>query len=276
MEVATGQNRWHVRCVVGVVASVALLVSGVASAQENDGSEEETVRQDRDEAQMEKRMRGGRGPETTEASKGAAGSGQDFAQMNKALQSAGVFASLGENNPRLRRILEKLSEEPGIDEVQEAALEFYDLEHGRVKGMTKRAKSKSLLPKVSVEYRRNMIGTQVDKYTYQYDATFDERAGLDDINGQVDEFVVQGSWNLPKLVYNPEVLEVTSLRKLRERVLKEVTRLYYLRRRLKIGMMLDPPEDASRKVRKQIRIDQTTAMINAITNGIYETDERDD
>ena len=274
MRVDASQSRWHVRCIAGVVASAALLVSGIASAQESDGSAGEQSRQDRDEAQMEKRMRGGRGSETTEASKGAPGSGEDFAQMNRALQSAGVFASLGDNNPRLRRILQKLAEEPGIDEVQEAALEFYDLEHGRVKGMSKRASAKSLLPKVTVEYRHNAIGTTVDKQDFiNYP---DQVAGRDQINGAVDEFVVQGSWNLPKLVYNPEVLEVTSLRKLRERVLKEVTRLYYLRRRLKIGMMLDPPKDASRKVRKQIRIDQTTAMINAITNGIYERDEREE
>ena len=186
-----------------------------------------------------------------------------------------IHAQLGAGNVKLRRIMKKLESEPSVEEVQEAALNFYGLEHGTIEGYARQAKSKSIVPKVSVQYRKNLVGTQVEKFDYlRYQQ--DEPAALDKIDGDVDEFVVAGTWNLPKLIYNPEVLELASLRKTRERVLKEVTRLYYLRRRLKIGFMLNPPEDASTRARKQIRIDQTTAMINAMTDGIFEDDKVDD
>ena len=194
------------------------------------------------------------------------------AQMKLASRTtAGISPAMNDNLAELRKIKEKLAQEPGIDEVQQAALQFYGIEQGTIKGYGNKAKTKSLAPKVTVEYRRNMVGTSIRKHDFiQYP---DRVAGRDDIDGQVDEFVVGGTWNLPKLIYNPEVLELASLRKLRERVLKEVTRLYYLRRRLKIGFMLNPPTDPSTRARKQIRIDQTTAMINAITNGIFEGNE---
>ena len=193
--------------------------------------------------------------------------GIDPKQRLASITTGSLHPQMGAENAKLRRIKKKLAKEPSIKEVQKAALEFYDLQRGQIKRYRKQASSKSLLPKISVQYRKNMIETDVNKYDFiQYG---DEVAGLDDITGDVDEFVAAGTWNLPKLVYNPEVLELASLRKLRERVLKEVTRLYYLRRRLKIGFMLNPPSDASTRARKQIRIDQTTAMINAITNGVF-------
>lgn len=191
------------------------------------------------------------------------------AQMKLASRTTGgISPSMSDDLAKLRKIKKKLEQEPSIDEVQKAALQFYGIERGTISGYGKAAKSKALAPKVTVQYRKNKIDTSIDKFDFVQ--LPDEVAGRDDIAGDVDEFVVGGTWNLPKLVYNPEVLELASLRKLRERVLKEVTRLYYLRRRLKIGFMLNPPEDASTRARKQIRIDQTTAMINAITNGVFE------
>jgi len=194
------------------------------------------------------------------------------AQMKLASRTSGsISPAMNDDLAKLKKIKKKLEQEPSIDEVQQAAMQFYGIETGTIEGYGNKAKTKALAPKLTVEYRRNRIGTSIEKY--QFVEYGDQVAGRDNIDGDVDEFVVGGTWDLPKLIYNPEVLELASLRKLRERVLKEVTRLYYLRRRLKIGFMLNPPEDASTRARKQIRIDQTTAMINAITNGIFKGNE---
>lgn len=196
--------------------------------------------------------------------------GSKLATLSTGLQPAVTGEALAERR-KLEKIREKLDQEPGIDEVQEAALEFYGIEAGRIAKYSNQASTKSLAPKVSVQYRRNMIDTAIRQRDFiQFG---DQLAARDNVSGNVDEVTVSGTWNLPKLIYNPEKLELASLRKLRERVLKEVTRLYYLRRRLKIGYMLNPPEDASTRARKQIRIQQTTAMINAITDGVFENTE---
>lgn len=173
----------------------------------------------------------------------------------------------GEKMERLREIRSSMEDEPSIDEVQQAALEFYGVGEGRIKELSSQASLKNLAPKVSAQYRRNQLDTSVNKFDYKIFQ--DEPVGLDEVQGNVDEFVVAATWNLPKLIYNPEQLELASLRKIRERVLKEVTRLYYLRRRLKIGFLLEPPRDVSSRLRKRIRIKQTTAMINSMTDGVF-------
>ena len=168
---------------------------------------------------------------------------------------------------RLQEILRRLEGEPSVDEVQKAALLFYSVDEETISSYSSRADWKAILPKIGGEVRTNQIDTDVDKFNF---VEYGERqAGEDLVGGKVFEVKVGATWDLPKLVYNSEVLDVYSVRSLRQSLLKEVTRLFYLRRRLKIEFLLQPPSDPATRIAKELRIDEVTATIDAMTDGVY-------
>ena len=54
---------------------------------------------------------------------------------------------------------------------------------------------------------------------------------------------------------------------LRDDVLDEVTRLYFERRRLQINLFLDPPKELKDKIEKDLRLQELTAGVDALTGG---------
>ncbi|HIA01596.1 MAG TPA: hypothetical protein EYN66_06745 [Myxococcales bacterium] len=78
------------------------------------------------------------------------------------------------------------------------------------------------------------------------------------------------SWNLPQLIFNPEELDVASLAGLMEGILKESTRLYFMRRRLQVDMILSPPTDRASLLSKQLRLEELTGLIDAMTGGWFQ------
>jgi hypothetical protein len=56
---------------------------------------------------------------------------------------------------------------------------------------------------------------------------------------------------------------------LRDDVLNEVTRIYFERRRLQVEMLLSPPERVEDKIEKELRLQELTASIDALTGGFF-------
>jgi len=174
------------------------------------------------------------------------------------------------NDPRVQQALQALEQEPSIQEVHKAALRFYHAEPETIDSLRTRATYKSLLPDLNLSYRQGNNGVFINKYDYlQGDPSMDSQIGQDLSRGDVYEWQVSGSWSLSRLVFNPEVLDVASLAALQEGVLKEVTRLYYTRRRLQIDFIISNPTDPGTRLSKQIRIDQLTATLDALTNNLF-------
>ena len=184
--------------------------------------------------------------------------------------SAALYAQRDFNDPRVQAELKTLEAEPSIQEVHKAALKFYHAEPSTISSMRLRAQLKSLLPDVHVRYRKSSNGVFIDKFDFlQGDPTLNNMVGQDESKGDVTEFQVSGSWSLSRLLFNPEVLDVASLAALQEGILKEVTRLYYTRRRLQIDLILSDPRDPGTRLSKELRIDQLTATLDALTNNLF-------
>ena len=178
-----------------------------------------------------------------------------------------VYAQRSFDDPEVRDALQALRREPTIQAVHRAALEFYNASPDQVSSMRTRARYKALLPDVHVRYRYSENGVRINKFDYIQFAG--EQAGLDDSDGNVNEIQVSGSWSLSRLLFNPEVLDVSSLAALQEGVLKEVTRLYYTRRRLQIDLIISDPRDPATRLSKELRIEQLTATLDALTNNLF-------
>ena len=174
------------------------------------------------------------------------------------------------NDPRIQQALQDLKAEPTIQEVHRAALRFYNAEPATIESMRSRANWKYILPDVNVRYRMSNNGVFIDKFDFnQGRADLDNLIGQDNSAGDVSEFQVSGTWSFSRLLFNPEVLDVSSLAGLQEGVLKEVTRIYYTRRRLQIDLILSNPRDPATRLSKELRIEQLTATLDALTQNLF-------
>ena len=167
---------------------------------------------------------------------------------------------------RTQAQLDKLKSEPTIQQAQQAALRFFNINPSAVEGMRSRAALKGIMPQLEARYRHNMSDMDVN----QINLNLGQSPYLfDNVEGTVKEIQVGVRWDLPLLVFNSEVLDVGSLAILQEGVLKEVTRLYYTRRRLQIDLILNPPTNAATELSKTLRIDELTSTLDAMTDNLF-------
>ncbi|MGK0358498.1 MAG: hypothetical protein ACI9U2_000787 [Bradymonadia bacterium] len=162
--------------------------------------------------------------------------------------------------------LADLKKEPSVQAAQKAALRFFKIDPDTVSGMRSGSQWKWVLPEIDVRYRVNDGTVDVERIDQQVQ---NDAFSFDDARSNVNEWVFQGSWALPRLIFNPETLDVSSLAVLQEKILKEVTRLYYTRRRLQVIMILNPPKDLASRISKELRVEQMTATIDAMTSNLF-------
>lgn len=173
-------------------------------------------------------------------------------------------------SPAVQARIDALEEEPSIQQAQSAALRFFNIDPGSVEAMRSRAAWKGIMPSVAVGYRRASTDLAIDSRNLLVD---EDPTIFDNVGGQLDEIQIGASWNLPLLVFNAEVLDVGSLAVLQEGVLKEVTRLYFTRRRLQIDLILDPPSDPGTRMSKELRIAELTSTLDAMTGQLFSNAE---
>jgi hypothetical protein len=162
--------------------------------------------------------------------------------------------------------LDALKAEPGVRDVQEAALQYFSVNTEQVNSMRSRASWKAMAPVVEVSggFVDSSLNETTDHYEYNFLPWVTRGAAGEgfDVRGKL-------AWNLPQLVFNAEELDVASLAGLVEGLLKESTRLYYMRRRLQVDMILTPPADQASLLTKQLRLEELTGLIDAMTGGWF-------
>ena len=92
------------------------------------------------------------------------------------------------------------------------------------------------------------------------------------ISGTNDQLTwrVRAVWNLDRLVFNSEALDVKSLNSIQENLVREVTTLFYARRRLLASLFLSPPGDDEELFYELTRLDEMTSTLDALTGGQFE------
>lgn len=183
---------------------------------------------------------------------------------------AGPALAQSRFSPAVQAQIDALEDEPSIQQAQSAALKFFNVDPGSVEAMRSRAAIKGLMPSISTHYRQSWSGVGIDSTNLLSD---DSPIIFDNVDTQYQEFQVGASWNLPLLIFNAEVLDVGSLAVLQEGVLKEVTRLYFTRRRLQIDLILEPPADPGTRMSKELRIAELTSTLDAMTGQLFSNAE---
>lgn len=187
-------------------------------------------------------------------------------------------------------VLATFSTEPTVAQVHGMALEYSKTDPHYVDGWLRAAKSAAALPALTVQYKYwNAFDTDYGYYTPEEitddsdSANPTDQAQAEDLaygpfettNGvDIDHRAeVKAVWQLSKLVMSSEeirvISEVQDIVKLRDKVLEDVTRLYFERRRLQVDLLLGGGGELKKRVGDELRLAELTAQIDAYTGGRF-------
>jgi len=168
---------------------------------------------------------------------------------------------------RLASILGRFSSEPDVKQVQKAAMRYAQLHPEETEYWILRSRLSGLVPAVKVGIDR---GLERDESLDQAWDDADEFGVDTDNDFSLD---CSAQWDLPRLVFDADeirvVRELTSRVEKRISLLTMVTRMYYERRRLQIQMIIEPPSDIKESADIDLRLEELTATLDAMTGGLY-------
>jgi len=173
----------------------------------------------------------------------------------------------GNKRAQFAQLQQVIKKEPGIREVQRATLTYYQLEPERIRSMSTAARIKGLFPEIDAGVD-SLLG---HNFSRTEDALFPTFPYKERQAASNDQFIwrVRGVWDLSRLVFNPEQLDVKTLNSLQETLVREVTVMYFSRRRVLANLILSPPEDDEDRFFEELRLEEMTATIDAFTGGKF-------
>ncbi len=162
--------------------------------------------------------------------------------------------------------LAMFSHEPSIEEIREAAIIYAEVHPEKIEKWRKAASKRAWLPDLRVAYDRNK---DWQSSTYFYSTSSQKYTNDDITSGKDNGWSVSLTWELGDIVWNNDQTSIDSrsrlMVQLRDDVLNEVTRLYFERRRLQVEALLSGPQDIADKIENELRLQELTASIDAIT-----------
>jgi hypothetical protein len=171
-----------------------------------------------------------------------------------------------------RAILAELPEDPPIERVHRAALDFLDLGRARIDEMRLGVRRRGWLPELS------LIGaaSRDRDRGAAYDESFVSGAARqlvdrDEGSSRDDALSLHFTWELADLAYHPDQIDISrearEVIELRDDVLDEITQLYFDRRRVLAELAAaESPADA---LRLRLRAAELAAGIDAWTGGWF-------
>jgi hypothetical protein len=175
---------------------------------------------------------------------------------------------------RIDRALESLAHEPSLRELERAALRLADADVEGADGWMGSANWSAVLPVVKLVAEHDLERDEsLDRYQDEPD-----RWGAD--TDRDLGFQISAQWDLPELVFNPDEVRIygalANRATRREALLTTLVGYYYERRRLQLAELLDPAPDLARELDRRLRIEELTAVIDALTGGALTRNLRKD
>ncbi len=156
--------------------------------------------------------------------------------------------------------------EPTIAEVQERALAFAQLGAGRIDGLRAGAALRALLPVLEVSGGYSQSALDESTVLDEYSAT--TPWVIRGAGGTATEARVKLSWDLSRIAYNGEELDVLQLVPMQDRVVERATEIYFRRKRLRAEIATLPPDSPVRR-EKEIALEEATALLSGLTGGWF-------
>ncbi|MBT9561283.1 MAG: hypothetical protein IV100_35140 [Myxococcales bacterium] len=155
--------------------------------------------------------------------------------------------------------------EPDVRECQAASLRAARLETSTIDSARSRASLKALAPELEVSggFMRSTLDEDTINQEYDQNSPWILKASGGDsweVRGEV-------TWNFPELVFNAEELDAAGLVTLQEARLREVTRVYFERRRAILA--LATATDPNARALEELRVEELGAHLDALTGGWF-------
>lgn len=174
-------------------------------------------------------------------------------------------------------ILQHYKSEPTVEATMQAALDYAGISTDRLESLYTRAQASRALPKkVSYEFTTRMRDTDRPQTKVSYDsANKPTSTAVTDYqeDQDYDQHKVRAEWELSGLVYNTDTLNVYkqmgSVSKERDRILREVTKAYFARRKQQVAMEMDPNVDVMTRLQQELQLQELTAQLDALTGGWF-------
>ena len=164
---------------------------------------------------------------------------------------------------RLQAALDRLPTSPSLAEARDAAIIRAGVDPSAAARWLRRSRRAAALPTVSVQYdRRFDRGWTLDQAVGEADALRNDA-------GNQDVLRVKATWELDRLVFSPDELRAAraalDVADFRERLLVEVTRLYFERERLLLERELAPPPDLESGIAASLRLREVEGLLEGLT-----------
>lgn len=155
--------------------------------------------------------------------------------------------------------------EPKIREVVQEALRYFRVNPEAIESLRSAARRRALLPLVAGGYRFDS-----DKLArFEEQTITDPRQNNEDTNRRTNSVSVGAVWDFRELVFNPAEVQAYGLVGVQRDLILEVTRTYYLRKQLVLLKRTKPPEDPVSLATLELRIEEYTALLDALTGGWF-------
>jgi len=175
--------------------------------------------------------------------------------------------SIARADDEVDRVLAKFEHEPKIRQVQIAAIKYYNVSPSKIASLRTRTRTKALVPGLAIGFTNSL-----SSFNRSVDDIIFRSVGIAKLEEQKADFVgfsASASWSLDRLIFNAEELDVMSLIGIQDGLQREVTALYYVRRRLQIEMLLNPPKTLSSRLSGRLRLEELTGLLDAYTGGYF-------
>jgi competence ComEA-like helix-hairpin-helix protein len=182
--------------------------------------------------------------------------------------------------PSVDEVMALFEAEPSVRDVQRAAVRFAEVDAYQFEEWRRTVKEKGLWPDtvqftvthktdddkdytrastVSLTGGTAYVGPDRETWRYSTDNDYNYQLRL--------------RWSPQDYWFNSDMLRVSTETerqvRFRQRVIEDVTRLYYDRRRLQVEIVLQPGVQSMVEIRRQLQLEELTAAIDGLTGGYF-------
>jgi hypothetical protein len=182
-----------------------------------------------------------------------------------------IVGASGKQYTTVDQVLGEFAHEPTIQQVQGWTNEYARTSPEMVRAWARASQQFAILPRLQVEYYLREDWNQDFNYVSVGQDLQTTPTSIDE--GQDYRILVRSQWDLSELVMSSDrirvINEAQDAVKLRDKLLSQVTRLFFDRRRHQVEMLLNPRPTLDGQVEDQLRLLELTAGLDALTGGSF-------
>lgn len=198
--------------------------------------------------------------------------------LGLALGSAAAPASVAAQPAadQARTLLARFEAEPSVNQVHQAALDYANLHPEVFESMRTRSRARGALPELRVQMVSDADEDARSVVRFARDAegrSVADNISATDTKGDALRWLGEVRFRFGDVVFNAQETAVARENRYsaraRQQLLQAITQVYFERRRAQIELMNAPPQDPTARALQELKIQQLTAELDAVTGGRF-------